>query len=64
MKMCVNFGGYFLCIVELLRYIYLFIIIIDVIFKFVFFKFDFFNVFVLLESKEFVLILGNFLVLF
>lgn len=40
-------------------FIYLFITIIDVTFKLASFKFDSFNVLVLLESEEFVLILAT-----
>lgn len=44
---------------ELSRYIYLFITIIDATFKLASFKFDSFNILVLLESEEFVLILAT-----
>lgn len=61
MKTRANSGGYFSCTAELSesRYIYLFITIIDAIFKLASFKFDSFNVLVLLESEEFVLILAT-----
>lgn len=54
-----NSGGYFSCTAELSRYIYLFITIIDATFRLASFKFDSFNVLVLLESEEFVLILAT-----
>lgn len=54
MKTRANSGGYFSCTAELSRYIYLFITIIDATFKLASFKFDSFNVLVLLESEEYV----------